>query len=190
MPLIYKWLLPGLWLAWCAYWIYSARGLKPVARHEALGSRLLHIVPLALAVLLIAADRSPWDWLDARFVPPSPAGFWLGSAVTAAGLLFAVWARRHIGANWSGTVTVKQGHELITTGPYAVVRHPIYTGLITAFLGCALALGQWRGLLATAIVTLALWRKLRHEERWMQQEFGEAYRSYRARVRALLPFPA
>ena len=114
--------------------------------------------------------------------------FWLGAVLTAAGLLFTVWARRHIGRNWSAIVTIKEGHEFIASGPYAIVRHPIYTGLLLAFTGSALALGESRGVLAVAIVAWSLWRKLRLEERWMQQHFGEAYQEYCRRVAALLPF--
>jgi protein-S-isoprenylcysteine O-methyltransferase Ste14 len=94
----------------------------------------------------------------------------------------------HIGTNWSGTVTIKQGHELVTTGPYALVRHPIYTGLLLALAGSALARGEWRGALAVLIALLALWRKLRLEEHWMREQFGEAYRAYSRRVAALVPF--
>jgi protein-S-isoprenylcysteine O-methyltransferase Ste14 len=85
-------------------------------------------------------------------------------------------------------VTVKQDHELIVNGPYALVRHPIYTGLLLAFAGTGLARGEWRGVLAVVIVFLALWRKLRLEERWMQEQFGEQYRAYKHRVAALVPF--
>jgi protein-S-isoprenylcysteine O-methyltransferase Ste14 len=113
--------------------------------------------------------------------------FWVGAALTAAGLLFTVWARVHLGTNWSGTVTLKRGHELITSGPYAFVRHPIYTGLLLAFLGSALARDEWRGVLALALVALALWRKLRNEERWMREQFGDAYSAYSKRVAALVP---
>ena len=93
-----------------------------------------------------------------------------------------------LGRNWSGVVTVKQDHELIRSGPYRYVRHPIYTGLLIAFAGSAIARGEWRGILALAIVFAALWRKLRLEERWMIETFGDAYLRYRAEVRALIPF--
>ena len=119
---------------------------------------------------------------------PSDTGFWIGAAVTAAGLLFAVWARRHIGRNWSGQVTIKSDHELVTTGPYGMVRHPIYTGLLLAFAGTALAVGEVRGLLALAIACAALWRKLKLEERYMREQFGEAYVEYTRRVAAIIPF--
>jgi protein-S-isoprenylcysteine O-methyltransferase Ste14 len=94
----------------------------------------------------------------------------------------------HLGRNWSGAVTIKDGHELVTSGPYALVRHPIYTGLLLAFLGSAVALGDWRGALAFALAAGALWRKLRLEERWMREQFGDAYQAYSQRVAALVPF--
>ena len=111
----------------------------------------------------------------------------IGAAVNLAGLLFTVWARIHLGRNWSGTVTLKQDHELITSGPYAWVRHPIYTGLLLGFVGLAIARGEWRSILAVVIIALAFWRKLRIEESWMLEQFGDAYRSYRRRVAALIP---
>src|SRR5271156_3537071 len=103
------------------------------------------------------------------------------------GQVFTVWARSHLAANWSGTVTFKAGHELITTGPYALARHPIYTGLLLGFLASALALGRWRGIVAVAVVGLALWRKLRLEEEGMRRLFGAGYVSYQRRVKALIP---
>jgi len=83
---------------------------------------------------------------------------------------------------------VKRGHELVTSGPYAIVRHPIYTGLVLAFVGSAITLGEMRGVLAVVIVVASLWRKLRLEERWMAEQFGDDYERYRDRVRALVPF--
>ena len=85
-------------------------------------------------------------------------------------------------------MTVKEGHELITSGPYALVRHPIYTGLLLAIVGCALARGEWRGLLAIALVFVVLWRKLKLEEKWMRVQFGESYETYSRKVPALVPF--
>lgn len=162
--------------------------VKASARRESLGSRLLHVVPLVVAALLLWVPSVPLQWLDARFIPWATWEFWVGAALTAAGLLFTVWARRHLGMNWSGIVTVKQDHELVVSGPYGYARHPIYTGLLLAFIGSALARGEWRGVLAVLIVFLALWRKLRLEERWMVEQFGEQYRAYSRRVAALVPF--
>jgi protein-S-isoprenylcysteine O-methyltransferase Ste14 len=148
----------------------------------------MHVVPLALAVAILVADRLPVAPLNERLFPWTPWVFWAAAAATAAGLLFTAWARVHLGRNWSATVTLKQQHELITTGPYAIVRHPIYTGLLAAFIGSAAALGEWRGLLAVVLALAAFWRKLQVEELWMTERFGEQYAAYAQRVPALVPF--
>jgi protein-S-isoprenylcysteine O-methyltransferase Ste14 len=183
-----SYLLGGLWIAWMLYWWVSARDVKRPQRQESVGSRLAHILPLALAAWLIAAPRFPGDALLGRFLPATLSVYLTGTAITAAGLAFTVWARMALGRNWSGTVTLKEGHELIRTGPYRFVRHPIYTGLLVAFAGSAVARGEWRGVLAVVIAFAALWRKLRLEERWLEEIFGDAYTRYRAEVRALIPF--
>ena len=130
----------------------------------------------------------PPPLLDKRFLPDGAWSFWTGAAITAGGLPFAVWARRHLGKNWSQAVTLKEGHELITSGRYALVRHPIYTGLLLGFVGCAVARGEWRGLLAVALVFGALWHKLKLEEKWMRVQFGQSYEAYSRRVTALVPY--
>ncbi len=112
----------------------------------------------------------------------------MGAFITALGLLFTVWARVYLGSNWSGVVTIKQGHELIDTAPYALVRHPIYTGLLVAFIGSAVAIGESRGVLAVLVAWAAFWRKLGVEERWMSERFGEQYVAYCRDVPALVPF--
>lgn len=188
MSLAYRYLFPALWLSWAAYWWLASRGAKASVRQEPLRSRLHHVVPLMLAFWLLWADRVPGALLSERAFRWAPWEFWLGAAMTVAGLGFAVWARIHIGRNWSGIVTIKQDHELITDGPYALVRHPIYTGLLLAFIGSALARGEWRGGLAFLVAWAALWGKLRLEERWMVERFGSDYVNYQKRVPALLPF--
>jgi protein-S-isoprenylcysteine O-methyltransferase Ste14 len=189
VALVYRLLLPFMWLAWVGYWWFRSGNVKASTRREPFLSRLLHIVPLVFAGMLLWLPGIPLvPWLNARFVPLSEWAFWAGAALALAGFLFTVWAREHLGRNWSGIVTVKQDHELIVDGPYALVRHPIYTGLLLAFAGTGLALGEWRGVLAVVIALLALWRKLRIEERWMQEQFGEQYRAYKHRVAALVPF--
>jgi protein-S-isoprenylcysteine O-methyltransferase Ste14 len=112
----------------------------------------------------------------------------LGATLTFAGLAFAIWARFVIAGNWSSYVELKRDHELIVAGPYRWVRHPIYTGLLLAFVGSALAVGEWRGVLAVAIVAASFWRKLKLEEAVMRRQFGETYARYAARVPALIPF--
>jgi protein-S-isoprenylcysteine O-methyltransferase Ste14 len=169
-------------------WYASAFGTKRNLRHESLGSRLSHILPLMVGIWLIANQMQLLGALERRFIPGTETTYWSFAALTAAGLLFTVWARVHLGRNWSGTITVKEEHALITSGPYAVVRHPIYTGLLTALLASALAVGNWRAMIGFVIAFAALWRKLRLEESWMQETFGDSYVAYKARVRALIPY--
>jgi protein-S-isoprenylcysteine O-methyltransferase Ste14 len=187
MTFLHRYLFATLWLGWALYWWLLSRNVKRETQREPVASRLAHMLPLILAAVLLWSDRMPVWMLGERFLPRAEWPFVLGALLTAAGLLFSVWARVHIGRNWSGIVTIKEDHELVTSGPYAIVRHPIYTGLLLGFIGSALARGEWRGVLAVAIVLVALWRKLRVEERFMQQQFGDAYRQYASRVPALVP---
>jgi protein-S-isoprenylcysteine O-methyltransferase Ste14 len=148
------------------------------------------VLPLLLGVYLIIWPRLPVPWLSEALLPDVPARYWLALALVAAGLGFTVWARLHLGRNWSGTVTQKQGHELVRSGPYALVRHPIYTGLLAALLGSAIALGEPRGFLGVFIVLGAFWRKLRIEEGFMRELFPGQYARYMTEVPALVPFTA
>jgi protein-S-isoprenylcysteine O-methyltransferase Ste14 len=150
---------------------------------------LSHIVPLALGIALLATLHVPFSWLAMRIVRPSGGWFWLGLALVVLGLAFSVSARVWLGNNWSGVVTLKQDHELIRSGPYRWVRHPIYTGLLLAILGSAIALGEWRGLIALVLVAAAVLRRIAIEERFLTQQFGAAYARYRAEVPALVPMP-
>lgn len=177
-----------IWLVWIIVWIAMARGAKPVALTESLASRFLHLLPLAVAYYLLVAAFVPLPFLNERFVHSAPWITWLGVALTSAGIAFAIWARACLAGNWSGNVTLKQGHELVVFGPYRWVRHPIYTGLLTALVGTALARGEWRSVIAVAIAAVALWRKLRLEEIVMVRQFGDAYVRYTQRARALIPF--
>lgn len=183
-----RWSIPALWVLWALYWFVASRDVKTTQRRESAASRLGHMGPLLIAALLFSLPDLPLPWLYARFIPATNVGFLAGAALVATGLGFAVWARVVLGRNWSGTVTLKEDHELIRRGPYAIVRHPIYTGLLAGFAGSALALGQWRGLIALVIVCVALWRKLRLEERWLAEIFGDSYARYRREVAALVPF--
>jgi protein-S-isoprenylcysteine O-methyltransferase Ste14 len=177
-----------LWLAWLAYWTIAARDVKTTRRRESWACRLSTVVLIVLAALLFAFRGRHLPWLNASFVPPTMAFHWLGLLITALGLAFAVWARVHLGRNWSGTVTVKENHELIRSGPYGLVRHPIYSGLLLAIFGTALAFGEWRGLLGFGFLTVAFVLKLRREEGFMCESFPKEYPRYRAEVPALIPF--
>jgi protein-S-isoprenylcysteine O-methyltransferase Ste14 len=188
MDFVYDNLFVGMWVAWGLYWLISAAAVKSSVRRESALSRWMHYGPLIIGGWLLASTNHFWAPLSARFMVRTELTFWIAAAVTAAGLLFSVWARVHLGRNWSGEVTIKADHELVTSGPYRLARHPIYTGLLLAFVGNALVVAEWRGVLAVAIVFAALWRKLKLEERWMREQFGESYANYARHTAALVPF--
>lgn len=178
------------WLFFLASWAWNARRVKSTARNESSAARLFkYWLPLIVAVVLVQPIHGMQDYslIRLRFVPPTIWVPLLGVLLVWAGVLFCCWARLVLGRNWSAVVQVKRDHELIVRGPYRWVRHPIYTGLLMAFLGTALAIGEWRALLAVAIVAGSFWIKLRLEERWMREQFGETYVAYMARVKALIP---
>ncbi|HET8745255.1 MAG TPA: isoprenylcysteine carboxylmethyltransferase family protein [Ramlibacter sp.] len=182
-------LIEAGWFVFIAYWAIQARAVKSTARSEPFFARLLkYWLPLMVGTVLVL----PWrggeaTLLRARFVPSSHGLPLLGVLLLWAGVAFAIWARATLGRNWSAVVQVKRDHELIERGPYRWVRHPIYTGLLMAYLGTTFSLGEWRGLLGTAIVGVSFWFKLKLEERWMREQFGARYEDYMRRVRALLP---
>jgi protein-S-isoprenylcysteine O-methyltransferase Ste14 len=185
---IYHDLIPGLWLLWLAGWTISGLYTKQVLRAEGTLSHLMHLIPLLLGIALLTVRRTGGSWLAMRAYPQTVWSFWIGTALIVAGLGFAAWARIHLAGNWSGTVTLKQDHSLTRTGPYRLVRHPIYTGLLMAVLGSAIATAEWRGLVAFTLVTVSFLRKIAIEERFLTAQFGDAYVLYRAEVPALVPW--
>jgi len=187
VPLLHKYLFQAMWFGYFAYWWAMSWDVKAAERREPLPSRLTRLILIVGAGLLIGLPRIPLRLLNERFLPPESWCFWTGAAITATGLLFSVWARLHLGDNWSQAVTVREGHELIQSGPYRLVRHPIYTGLLSAFAGSAIARGEWRGLLALGLIFVTLSNKLRLEEKWMREQFGDSYENYCRRVSALVP---
>jgi protein-S-isoprenylcysteine O-methyltransferase Ste14 len=143
---------------------------------------------MAIVFLLFFSSRSLMDWTSARFVPETLGWQSLGTVLTVAGVVVAIWSRFYIGRNWSATVTVKEGHELIRSGPYSAVRHPIYSGFLLALLGTAIYMGQVRGLVAVGLAMIVWKIKSLREESFMQSEFGEQYVQYRRHVKGLVPF--
>ena len=189
MPPFFDHALRMTWLIVIAYWLWGARSAKATEQQESFPKRLLaYWLPLLIAVLLLG----PGDWfghslLREQFVPHTTLVYSIGLAMAVLGAALAIVSRALLGRNWSATVQLKHGHELVTDGPYRLVRHPIYTGLLTLFLGNAVMVGDWRGLLAVAIVFASFWRKFRLEEAWLAERFGEPYRAYQARTKALIP---
>ena len=166
------------------YWDAAAKNTAPAQSSESPWSRRFHLIVLNLSVLLLIL---PIPGLTRRFLPTRPILEALGLAIEIAGIAFAIWARRHLGANWSGEVRIATGHQLVRTGPYQYLRHPIYTGVLAMYLGAMLVSGQLHALIAMAVIALAYLRKLRLEEKILSQNFGPAFDDYRRHSWALLP---
>jgi protein-S-isoprenylcysteine O-methyltransferase Ste14 len=184
----YKSFFTVVWILFFLYWQIKAANTKTTQRIEPVTSRILRVFIFLIAIVLLLPIPIPLPWLYLHLWPVGIWPFWLGASITIAGLVFAVWARGYLGRNWSSSVTIKQGHELITSGPYGVVRHPIYTGILTGFLGMAIAISQVRGFIVVVLILFAYWTKLRIEEQWMRSQFGETYAAYVKQTTALVPY--
>lgn len=187
-----QWLAQGIDTAWrvlLVWWLWSAWGNKTAARGEPWLTRLaLYWLPLAVAFVLLGPGE--WyghTWLREGIVPHTVPFFAIAFVLVVTGVALAIWSRVVLGRNWSSVVQIKRDHELIETGAYRYVRHPIYTGILLAFIGTAVKVGDVRGIFAVLIVFASFWRKLRMEERMLGETFGEVYSAYRRRTRALIP---
>jgi len=172
-----------LWLVWLGAWLRT----KKTQELAGFGSRLRYGAPVVVAFYLLFGKNLPVRWLELRIIPYHVFIEVLAVTLTALGIAFAIWARFYIGQNWSSAVTIKVGHQLIRTGPYAWVRHPIYSGLLLAMIGTVLALRELRGLLAFVLLWLGFWIKLRMEEEFMRKTFGEEYAEYSRSTGPLIP---
>ncbi len=175
------WLVYALWLLLVLYLTVSAVGVKRDTQPHLAQS-------LGLLFAIIAAFLLPrvplFDFVN--FPPPSPALSLFGLIVCVAGMAVLVWARQHLGRNWSQTVSAKEEHELVTSGPYQYVRHPMYAGGLLASIGSAIIAGGPFVFLLLVLAPLFLWR-VHAEDRLMTQQFPEEYPAYRQRTKALIP---
>lgn len=176
------WIFVGL------VWLAGAAFSKPTQKTESLGSRLAQLGWSLLGVFLLSFPRLPWGPLGIRVIPRSLVLGVIGLALTFGGIAFAIWARFYLGRNWSGRVTIKENHELIRSGPYSIVRHPIYAGFLVALVGTVIAIGEIRAILALAVIAAGLHFKARTEEKFMREQFGDQYVRYEREVKSLIPW--
>jgi protein-S-isoprenylcysteine O-methyltransferase Ste14 len=183
---IYNRIIIACWCFFFLYWLMSALRTKPIAEMQSPSSALAHRLPVALGWWTLAVPGlGP---LSRQILPHTSLLQIMGSVICVWGLVFTIWARRTLAGNWSNDVTFKRDHELIRTGPYRFVRHPIYTGLLVMAVGTALAVGQLRGPVSVLLFAIGFWIKLRQEERLLVRHFPDAYPAYQHEVKALVPF--
>lgn len=175
------------WYCFALYWGLNAFHVKSTKKLEPVAARLYTIALIALVFSLLFSNRFESGVLGRSFLVVSSATETAGIVLTYAGVALAIWARWNIGQNWSARVSLKVDHELVRSGPYARLRHPIYSGLLLAVIGRALFIGEWRGVLAVLIIAVVHSLKAKREEALMLQTFGEQYRAYQQQAGFLLP---
>jgi protein-S-isoprenylcysteine O-methyltransferase Ste14 len=176
-----------LWGAFLVVWLIWAFKTKRTRVREGFSSRLSYSILNVAAFYLLFSGDVPREYLGARLFEPIIWTNGLGIALTAAGIAFAFWARAYLGGNWSSAVTVKVGHELVRSGPYRFVRHPIYTGLMLALFGTAIVRHQVRGVIALVLAYIGFKIKSKIEERAMTDTFGAQYDEYSRTTGAIVP---
>lgn len=180
--------IKACWGIFALYWLASSLFTKRTSFRQRGGVRGNYwILAIFAWILLTQARRFP-DPLAMPLVPRMDWVAWMAAALGVCGLGICLWARITLGQNWSGTVTLKENHVLVQQGPYRFVRHPIYTGILTMFLGSALLLGHAGGLIAVLLLLGSFWIKLRLEEMLMLRQFPNDYPAYMQRVKRLIPF--
>ena len=173
-----------LWMIFSIYWSIASKESAATKSSESWWSRQLHLVIVNVALVMLVL---PIPGLTQRFLPDSFALIVAGLAIQAAFILLAVWARRHLGSNWSGEVRIAREHQLVRTGPYRWVRHPIYTAVLGMYCGTLLVSGQIHAPIALAIVLLAYSRKISMEEKALRDAFGAEHEIYRQETWAWIP---
>ena len=180
-------MLALIWLAWVISWVVASFWSGRTKAHVPTLSSLAYRIPILLGAILFM----PWTGRALGETPlyhVGDLGTYALAVVVVLGISFTWWARIHLGRFWSNAITHKEDHKVVDTGPYGVVRHPIYTGILTGFLGTAIALSQVRGVVVFVLVFLVFWAKLRMEENWMRSQFGESYAIYAHQTAALVPY--
>jgi protein-S-isoprenylcysteine O-methyltransferase Ste14 len=183
---------PGLIVECCwgvlgLYWLVTMLGTKKIALNESSWLRVFRLAILALMLTLLMTDWLRIGPLGWRFIPRHSEIIWIGVALAVVGTALAIWARWNLGRNWSDKVVLKVDHELISSGPYRYLRHPIYTGVLLAVAGTALTIGEWRGVAALVLLGTNYYIKATREEKILATNFGEAFAEHKRRTGFFLP---
>jgi protein-S-isoprenylcysteine O-methyltransferase Ste14 len=186
---VYQFATAGMWLIFCVVWLIAALGVKKNIVARPAWVRLPARIAIAAVVLLVFVRRVDDRLLVASVAVllASPVVALIGTLLCAAGIAFAMWARMVIGRNWGTPMTLKQGHELVTTGPYAYVRHPIYSGVLLAMFGSVLVMSLlW--IVVLLLNGLQFIYAARREEQLMLKTFPDEYAHYMQRTKMIIPF--
>jgi hypothetical protein len=181
-------LLAIIWLAWLVSWVVASFWSGQTKKHVMTLDSARYRLPILVGGILftpglerILGEMPMWHFGE--------LGVYILTAITVAGISFTWWGRIHLGRFWSNAITHKEGHRVVDTGPYGLVRHPIYTGLITGMLATGIAVGTVTAMLGAILISFGMWQKARMEEGFLTTELGaDAYGAYCRRVPMLIPF--
>jgi protein-S-isoprenylcysteine O-methyltransferase Ste14 len=182
----WEWAL-RLWMLLMLVWLVMWFGAKRAKKREKFSERTGYLVLVLFGSWLLFRGPLSLEWLNTRVLPYEPTIWAIGLAITALGVGVAIWARFSLGANWSGTVTLKADHQLVRKGPYRWIRHPIYTGILLAMVGTATIRGQLVGWIGIGFVLTGFYIKARREERFLSGEFGASFQEHAKRTGMFLP---
>jgi protein-S-isoprenylcysteine O-methyltransferase Ste14 len=185
--LIWRYLIEGPWIVFVAYWAVGALKTSRTVSQESLASRSGFVLLEVSGFVSLFSGVAAIGVLGRHIFHRTYALAVAGVALTWVGIAIALWARWHLGQYWSARITLKEDHELIRTGPYAHFRHPIYSGIILAAVGGALAIDRWRCVAGVALIVLGYWLKARKEESVLAAQFGEAFREHCRHTGFLIP---
>ena len=176
------------WIIFVVVWLLGATWTKRTIYRESKAERTRYWLLLVIGYFLVIKSSALPPPFDRLVVPHTTSSAWSGVFLCVSGLVFAIWARLILGRNWSGVITLKEGHELIERGPYRIARHPIYTGILAMFAGTAIVIGYFGGFIGLVLLFVSFWVKLKREEDLMLEHFPTKYAAYQRRVKRIIPF--
>ena len=175
------------WIIFVIYWIVGAIKTRATRESESAASRIAILLIEIAGYVLIFSGSAGIGFLGNRFMPRTMASAILGVVLTWSGIALAIWARYHLAEYWSARITIKEDHQVIRTGPYTHLRHPIYSGLVLATIGSALVIDEWRCVLGVCLVLTGYCFKATKEEAMLSQQFGDAFREHQKHTGFLIP---
>jgi protein-S-isoprenylcysteine O-methyltransferase Ste14 len=178
-----------IWVGWAISWLLASGWSNRTESRPPLGPEVRYRLVMGMGVVIMFVPAHGYEG-PLRLWHVGWTVAWGCTALVGIGVAIAWWARLHLGRLWSARITRKADHKVVDTGPYALVRHPIYSGLLLSLLATTVVKGTVLGVAAFVMILLGMWLKARLEERWLLEELGaDEYGNYRRRVPMLLPFP-
>jgi protein-S-isoprenylcysteine O-methyltransferase Ste14 len=180
-------ILEWMWIAFGVYWLIAARRVKAARTTESPLYRVFRLLLLVITFTLLFAEWTAVGFLGRHFFSQTQLLAYIGFASALAGMAIAVWARMSLGHYWSDKIVLKVDHQLVRSGPYARMRHPIYSGVLLGVAGSALVVDEWRGVLAFLLLLTNYLIKAKREDKVLAEAFAEDFEEHKKCAGFLLP---